>query len=49
MDANGRKVHEQILNDVLTQLSSFTLSRGLYFIRIIGEEGFSTTQKLIVY
>ena len=49
MDANGRKVHEQILNDVLTQLPSFTLSRGLYFIRIIGEEGFSTTQKLIVY
>ncbi len=49
IDASGRKVHEQLLNDVYGQLPSFKFARGLYIIRIRNEEGYLTTQKLIVY
>lgn len=48
-DANGRLVYEQLLDNISQQMLGLRLSTGLYIVKVIGDDGKTFTQKLIVY
>jgi hypothetical protein len=49
IDVKGRKVNEYKLQNPEEQIPPFILSKGIYFIRILSDEGKVGVQKLIVY
>lgn len=49
MDAAGRLVHQQRLDDRLQRFPALRLSAGIYFIQIRSDEGRRYAQKLVVY
>ncbi|HEX6334182.1 MAG TPA: S8 family peptidase [Flavisolibacter sp.] len=48
-DAAGRMVHRQALTDISQRFPSLVLPAGLYFIRVISQDGNTFTRKLVVY
>jgi hypothetical protein len=48
-DVNGRLVHQRLLNNISQQMLALQLSKGLYIVKVTGEDGKAFTQKLIVY
>ncbi|MDQ3846483.1 MAG: T9SS type A sorting domain-containing protein, partial [Bacteroidota bacterium] len=49
LSANGAFILSMPLTSTLTQIQPNLLSKGIYFIRIINDEGKVSTQKLVVY
>jgi hypothetical protein len=49
IDASGRKLHEQVLNEAYEELPAFKYAPGFYLIRVTNDKGDVTTQKLIVH
>lgn len=48
-NAAGRRVHQLRLSSLQNSIPPYTLMPGIYFIRIISDQGGRSTQKLIVY
>ena len=48
-NVNGHLVEKMELKNLLNQVNSTKLPKGIYFIHIINDEGLRTTQKLIIY
>ena len=47
-DASGKLVYSQALNNMIQEIQPFRLSKGIYFVRMLGEGGRSFTRKLVV-
>lgn len=47
-DASGKLVYSQALDNTVQEIQPFRLSKGLYFVRMLSEEGRSFTRKLVV-
>jgi len=49
IDENGRLIYSQLLTRTLTQIPSYRLSKGIYFVRIQDKNAKNSVQKLVVY
>ncbi|MBD0352824.1 MAG: T9SS type A sorting domain-containing protein, partial [Flavisolibacter sp.] len=49
LSANGAFILSMPLTSTLTRIQPNRLSKGIYFIRIINDEGNVSTQKLVIY
>ncbi|HEY0751571.1 MAG TPA: T9SS type A sorting domain-containing protein, partial [Chitinophagaceae bacterium] len=47
-DASGKLVYSQSLDNMIQEIQPFRLSKGIYFVRMLGEGGRSFTRKLVV-
>ncbi len=48
-DVNGKLVYQKTLSNISQRFLTLRLSTGLYLIKVIGDDGKTFTQKLIVY
>lgn len=49
IDENGRLIYSQLLTSTLTQIPSYRLSKGIYFVNVEDKSGKNLVQKLVVY